>query len=43
MGELIDRVQLPQGRTLVGFGPGGIVYLLARDAGAARIEEARFK
>lgn len=39
-GELIDRVRLPPGRTLIGFGPGGIVYLLARDAGATRIEVA---
>ena len=42
-GELIDKVELPQGRTLIGFGPGGIVYLLARDAGNTRIEQARFK
>ena len=42
-GELIDRVELPQGRTLIGFGPGGIVYLLSRNAGATRIEEARFR
>jgi hypothetical protein len=42
-GELIDKVELPSGRTLIGFGPGGIVYLLARDAGSTRIEEARFK
>ena len=41
--ELIDKVELPAGRTLIGFGPGGIVYLLARDAGATRIEQARFK
>jgi hypothetical protein len=40
-GELIDKVELPQGRTLIGFGPGGIVYLLTRDAGATRIEQAR--
>ena len=42
-GELVDRVELPAGRTLIGFGPGGIVYLLSRNAGATRIEEARFK
>jgi hypothetical protein len=42
-GELIDKVELPAGRTLIGFGPGGIVYLLARDAGATRIEQARFR
>jgi hypothetical protein len=42
-GELVDKVELPQGRTLIGFGPGGIIYLLARDAGAVKIEQARFK
>jgi hypothetical protein len=42
-GALIDRVQLPAGRTLAGFGPGGVVYVTARDAGATRIEKLRFK
>jgi hypothetical protein len=42
-GELFDRVQLPAGRTLIGFGPGGIVYLVVRDAGATRIEQVRFR
>jgi hypothetical protein len=42
-GELIDKVELPSGRTLIGFGPGGIVYLLARDAGSVKIEQVRFK
>jgi hypothetical protein len=42
-GELIDRVELPSGRTLIGFGSGGIVYLLARDAGATRIEQTKFR
>jgi hypothetical protein len=42
-GELIDKVELPQGRTLIGFGPNGVVYLYFRDAGATRIEQARFK
>ena len=37
-GQLIDRVQLPPARDVVGFGAGGIVYLVARDAGAAWIE-----
>jgi hypothetical protein len=26
-GQIIERVQLPAGRDIVGFGPGGIVYL----------------
>src|SRR3954462_14168983 len=42
-GELIDRVQLPAGRRLMGFGPGGVVYLTVRDGGATKIEEVRFK
>ena len=43
-GEVIDRVQLPQGRLLAGFGKGGVLYLATRDAdGNARIERARLK
>lgn len=39
-GELIDRVQLPQNRVLVGFGPG-VVYLAVRDGTTAHLEKAR--
>jgi hypothetical protein len=42
-GALVDRVQLPAGRVLAGFGPGGIVYVTTRDAGATRIEKHRFR
>ena len=42
-GALIDRVQRPAGRTLLGFGPGGVVYVATRDAGATRIEKRAFK
>ena len=44
-GELIDRVQVPKDRTIVGFGAGGVVYLLARDAGGTttKLERARVK
>lgn len=31
-GELADRIQLPPGYTLMGFGRGGVVYLSTRDA-----------
>lgn len=37
-GELIDRVQLPASRTVVGFGKGGVVYMLARDTNGSWIE-----
>jgi hypothetical protein len=43
-GELVERVQLPKDRTIVGFGAGGVVYLLARDTspGApSKLEKAR--
>lgn len=37
-GALVDRVQIPAGRTIVGFGKGGIVYMVARDKTGAWIE-----
>jgi len=42
-GELIDRVQLPRNRVLVGFGPGGIVYLAVREGAVAHLEKARVR
>jgi len=42
--EIVDRVQLPQGRIIAGFGKGGVVYLGFRDAeNKARIEITRWK
>jgi hypothetical protein len=37
-GALIDRVQIPSGRQIVGFGKGGVVYMMARDDKGAWIE-----
>jgi hypothetical protein len=34
-GVLVDRVIIPAGRTIVGFAPGGIIYLSRRVAGGA--------
>jgi hypothetical protein len=42
-GELVDRVQLPANRTLVGFGDGGVVYVAVRDNGVVRLERARVR
>ena len=43
-GDVIDRVQLPQSRTIAGFGKNGDVFLAVRDAeGNARIERAKIK
>jgi hypothetical protein len=42
-GELIDRVQLPKNRTLIGFGPAGVVYLGVRDGTTSHLERARIR
>jgi hypothetical protein len=42
-GELIDRVQLPAGRVIAGFGAGGVVYLAFRDGDVARVEKAKIR
>jgi len=43
-GQLVDRVQLPAGRTIAGFGTGGFVYLAVRDGTVGvRLEKARTK
>jgi hypothetical protein len=34
-GELFERVQLPAGRSIAGFGPNGAVYMMWRDAAEA--------
>ena len=40
-GELVDRVQIPENRTIVGFGADGAVYLAARDNTAVYLERAK--
>jgi hypothetical protein len=42
-GELVDRVQVPVNRTIVGFGSGGVVYLAQRDGNKTILERARVK
>ncbi|MDB4873922.1 MAG: hypothetical protein JWM41_368 [Gemmatimonadetes bacterium] len=42
-GELIDRVQVPAGRTIAGFGTGGAVYLTSRDDGGVKVERAAIR
>ncbi|HEX6574453.1 MAG TPA: hypothetical protein VF042_05730 [Gemmatimonadaceae bacterium] len=39
-GELVERVQIPVGRMIVGFGPGGAVYLANRDGTTLTLERA---
>ncbi len=42
-GELADRVEVPDGRTIVGFAPGGLVYILAHDGGTAVLQQIRVR
>lgn len=42
-GKLIDRVQVPVGRTIFGFGPNGTVYLVTRDNQSMTLERARVR
>ena len=37
-GKLVDRVQVPAGTTIAGFGAGGIVYLGSRDTSGLHIQ-----
>lgn len=39
-GELVERVQIPDGRTIVGFGPNGSVFLAARKDTSVFLERA---
>ena len=42
-GELVDRLQLPQGYTLAGFGQGKVVYLMMRDAAGIHLARVRLR
>lgn len=42
-GALTERVRLPLGRSVVGFGRGGVVYLMSKDAEGWHLESARVR
>jgi hypothetical protein len=42
-GEAIDRVLIPENRTIIGFGPGGVVYMTFRDGNQTRLERSRIR
>ena len=42
-GELVDRVQVPAGRTVIGFGTDGAVYLTSRNGADTVIERATLR
>ncbi|MBY0490559.1 MAG: hypothetical protein K2R93_12020 [Gemmatimonadaceae bacterium] len=42
-GKLIERVKLPGGRQIAGFGPDGLIYLVAREGRDIYLETVRLK
>ncbi len=42
-GELVDRLQLPPGYTIVGFGPGKTVYLSTRDGAGLHLAKVQLR
>ena len=42
-GKLVDRVQVPPGRVIAGFGPQGAVYLGVVDGDITRLERAQMR
>ncbi|HYV95897.1 MAG TPA: hypothetical protein VE967_00430 [Gemmatimonadaceae bacterium] len=42
-GELVERVQFPKGVALVGFGPGGVVYLNRIEGNAGFLQRAKIR
>lgn len=40
-GALVDRILVPAGRVIAGFGTGGVVYMGVREAAGVRLEQAR--
>lgn len=42
-GAVVERVQIPEGRTIVGFGPGDVVYLSVREGRTSYLEKASIR
>ncbi len=42
-GNLVERVQIPEGRSIAGFGAGGAVYLLKVDGSRTTLEKAALR
>jgi hypothetical protein len=42
-GELVDRVQVPEKTSILGFGAGGAVYLLRQDGDTTTLERASIR
>jgi hypothetical protein len=41
-GELIDRIDVPSDRRVIGFGAGGVVILAAQSGGIYTLEKVRY-
>jgi hypothetical protein len=41
-GELIDRIDVPSDRNVIGFGAGGVVILSAQSGGIYTLEKVRY-
>jgi hypothetical protein len=42
-GELVERVQVPEGRTIVAFAPNGDVYMTFREGQTTKLEKATWR
>lgn len=42
-GAIVERVQIPENRTIVGFGQGGVVYMINRDGTKQTLEKASIR
>lgn len=42
-GSLSDRVFVPPGRVIVGFGPDGAVFMAVSESGGVRLERSRYR
>jgi len=42
-GKLTQRVRMPVGRSVAGFGPGGVIYLMAPESGRWVVERATIR
>jgi hypothetical protein len=42
-GQFLERVKVPAPETVIGFGPGGLVYLTTTDGGRVTVRAARFR
>jgi hypothetical protein len=42
-GEIVERVQVPENRSIIGFGPAGAVYLMNREGTTTTIERASIR